>query len=339
MTIIAIVLLFGVSTVLGAIGRVTAGRSVSDLNNRVFVAQRSASAILRAYVDQETGQRGFLLTGDAVFLQPYIDGGNLAARAATRLRQVLAGDAQAMSELNAVVAAASAWETLAAQPEITARKAGPVPDGQIEAMALTGKQLFDTLRDRADELQTRTNTLAANEIHRAASAQRRASAAAYSSVLLALLVAISVFTALPRLLSRPVTRLLGQVSAVSAGDYAVEIERNGPAEIATIADAVNHMRGSILASIDERVATERAFTRYDEQARMASDLNDRTITRVFALGLSLTSATNRHPALRPTLEPLIAETDAIIADLREAIYDLSHTAEATVEQDLSATTE
>ncbi|WP_216894513.1 CHASE3 domain-containing protein [Nocardia alni] len=339
MTIVVIVLLFGISTVLGAIGRVTAGRSVNDLNNRVFVAQRSASAILRAYVDQETGQRGFLLTGDAVFLQPYTDGGDLAARAATRLRQVLADDAQAMSELSAVLAAAHTWETMAADPEIAARKAGPVPDGQIEAMALTGKQLFDTLRDRTAELQARTNTLVANEIHRAAAAQRLASAAAYVSVLLALLVSISVFTTLPRLLSRPVTRLLGQLGAVSAGDYTVEIERNGPVEIATIADAVNHMRGSILASIDARVAVERAFSRYDEQARLAADLNDRTITRVFALGLSLTSATNRHPALRPTLEPLIAETDAIIADLREAIYDLRHTDEATVERDLSATTE
>lgn len=336
-TTAAIVLLFVVSAGLTTVDRVVVQRSVTDPNNRVFVAQRSASTLLRAYVDQETGQRGFLLTGDPVFLEPYTNGRNLAARAVTRLRQVLADDAQAMTQLDAVSAAANAWETQAAQPEIAARTAGPVPGGQIEPMALTGKQLFDTLRDRVAELQTRTNELAAREIQRVAPAQRLADIVAYVSAGLALLVVVSVFTALPRLLTRPVTRLLGQVRAVSAGDYTLEIERNGPVEIATIADAVNYMRGNLLASVDDRLAAERAVARYDEQARMAADLNDRTISRVFALGLSLTSAATRHPRLTSTLEPLIAETDAIIADVREAIYDLTHTADATGEPDVPTT--
>ncbi|MBU3065418.1 CHASE3 domain-containing protein [Nocardia sp. NEAU-G5] len=337
--IVAIALLFGVSATSAVVSRAVVGRSLDDLNNRVFVAQRSASALLRAYVDQETGQRGFLLTGDPVFLEPYTAGRAQAAQAQTRLRQVLAGNTQAMTALDAVSAAANAWETTAAEPEIAARMAGPVPGEQIESLGLLGKGLFDALRNKAAQLQSRTDEMAARQLHRVSAAQHVARVVTYILVGLLLLIVVTALTVLPRLLNRPVTRLLRQVRAVSEGNYAIEIERNGPVEIATIADAVNHMRASILASIDDRLAAENALTRHDEQARMAADLHDRTINRVFGLGLLLTSAANRHPRVRSTLKPLIAETDEIISELRKVIFDLSHTDNpgAHAERGLSAT--
>ncbi len=324
--IVTIVLLFGVSAASAVASSVVAGRAVNDLNDRVFVAQRSALALLRAYVNQETGQRGFLLTGDPVFLQPYTQGRADAAQAQDRLRQVLRGDAHAMAALDAVTAAANAWETTAAQPEIAARTTGPVPEGQIESMALQGKGLFDTLRAEMTRLQAATNDMATRQLQRVSSTQRIARIATYVSIALLLVIVATAFTLLPRLVNRPVTRLIEQLRAVSDGNYALEIERNGPREIAAIADAVNHMRASLLASIDHRVAAENALTLYDEHARMAADLHDRTINRVFGLGLLLASVASRHPLIRSKVEPLIAETDEIISELRTVIFDLSRSA-------------
>jgi len=322
---IAVVLLFGLFAGATVAGRVVVEHSVNDLSNRVLVAQQSAAALLRAYVDQETGQRGFLLTGDPAFLQPYTTGLDRAARQQIRLRRALAGDAQSMTALDAVSAAADDWETTAARPEIAARTAGPVPGDQMESFALVGKGLFDTLRDRAAALTTRTNALAAHKIQRVHSAQRFADIATYISAGLLLAIVAAAFLALPGILARPVARLLEQVRTVSEGDYAVEIERAGPVEIATIADAVNHMRNNLLASIDARLAAERALALRDEQSRMAAELHDRTIGRVFGLGLSLASLTSRHPRLASGLEPLIAETDTVIAELRKSIFDLKNT--------------
>ncbi|WP_067670499.1 CHASE3 domain-containing protein [Nocardia miyunensis] len=325
MIIVTLVVLFGISAASAVVNSMVAGRAVADLNNRVFVAQRSASALLRAYVNQETGQRGFLLTGDPVFLQPYTQGRADAAQMQTRLRQVLDGDVRATAALDAVSTAANAWETTAAQPEIAARAAGAVPEDQVESLALLGKGLFDTVRDEAARLQAVTDDMAARELHRVSAAQQVAKAATYVSIALLLVMVVTAFTVLPRLVNRPVTRLVGQLQAVSEGNYALEIERNGPVEIAAIADAANHMRASILASMDDRVVTEKALTRYDEQTRMAADLHDRTLNRVFGLGLLLASAMSRHPGMRSTLEPLVAETDEIISELRTVIFDLTRT--------------
>lgn len=325
--IVTIVLLFGVSAASAVVSSVVSGRAVNELTDRVFVAQRSASRLLRAYVNQETGQRGFLLTGDPVFLQPYTQGRADAAQLQTQLRQILGGDARAIAALDAVSAAANAWETTATEPEIAARTAGPVPADQIESSALLGKGLFDSLRDQAARLQSVTDDMAARQLHRVSAAQQIARVATYVSIGLLLAIVTAAFTLLPRLLNRPVTRLIAQLRAVSEGNYTLEIERTGPVEISAIADAVNTMRASILASIDHRVAAENALILYDEQRRMAADLHDRTINRVFGLGLLLASAVSRHPGTRSTLEPLLTETDEIISELRTVIFDLSRTTE------------
>ncbi|MFF3566525.1 CHASE3 domain-containing protein [Nocardia jiangxiensis] len=334
--IVMIVLLFGVSAASAVVSSVVAGRVANDLNDRVFVAQRSSLALLRAYVNQETGQRGFLLTGDPEFLQPYTQGRVDAEQAQAQLRQAIDGDARATAALDAVTAAANAWQTAAAQPEIAARTAGPVPADQVESLALLGKGLFDTLRDESTRLQSATNDMAARQLHRVSSAQQIARIATYVSIGLLVVIVVTAFTLLPRLVNRPVTRLIGQIQAVSAGNYALEIERNGPVEIAAIADAVNQMRASILASIDHRVAAENALTLYDEHTRMAADLHDRTINRVFGLGLLLASAVSRHPGTRSTLEPLLTETDEIISELRTVIFDLSRADEPVADASASA---
>ena len=89
-------------------------------------AQDDVAALGRAYVDQETGQRGFLLTASNTFLDPYNEGKADADRLVAGLRNNLAGDAEATQLLAAVVAAGEDWTTQAAEPQIAARLAGPL---------------------------------------------------------------------------------------------------------------------------------------------------------------------------------------------------------------------
>ena len=51
-----------------------ADRALSDQTQRTFPARVAASQLLTSLVDQETGLRGYALTGDANFLQPYRQG-------------------------------------------------------------------------------------------------------------------------------------------------------------------------------------------------------------------------------------------------------------------------
>jgi len=72
--------------------------SVSDLASSIEPAQAQAYRLQGALVDQETGVRGYGITGDIRFLQPYTSGRAIEVSAAARLgvlvgrRQPLAGD-------------------------------------------------------------------------------------------------------------------------------------------------------------------------------------------------------------------------------------------------------
>ncbi|WP_254181819.1 sensor histidine kinase [Nocardioides pinisoli] len=70
--------------------------------------------------------------------------------------------------------------------------------------------------------------------------------------------------------------------------------------------------------------TRRELTLRRERERLAADLHDLVIQRVYALGLSLSMLARRHPELRDQLEPLVQETDLVTGELREVIFDLRH---------------
>lgn len=76
------------------------------------------------------------------------------------------------------------------------------------------------------------------------------------------------------------------------------------------------MRESLRKSTQKLVDAERR----DEQARIAAELHDRIVQRVFALGLALASSSARR---NPDLQPFIDETDDIIRDPREVIFNLN----------------
>ncbi len=82
-------------------------------------------AMLLDMVNQETGQRGFLLSGQEASLEPYINGQADFALHATELRQYIAesyNDNQLSSDLKNAETYAQDWAKKAAEPEINARR-------------------------------------------------------------------------------------------------------------------------------------------------------------------------------------------------------------------------
>ncbi|MFD8496063.1 CHASE3 domain-containing protein [Amycolatopsis sp. NPDC059657] len=318
MVIALLVGLLVLSSAVTVLARASVASAVREFSDRLLPAQQAAAALGKAYVDQETGQRGYLLTNDPEFLRPYDDGQAAALRQRARLHDLLGSDEQAATALRDVEAAAGAWHSGAAAPEIAARRAGTLSADQLTTLTVQGKELFDTLRQRLTALETRTTELTAQQVDRISSAQRTANIVAISSMMLAVLTAVAAIPLLHQVLARPLGRLLGQIRAVADGDYDRPIDADGPRELTAIGTAVNRMRGNILENTRELALRE-------EQSRLAADLQDSTIQRVFALGMALSSAAARHPDRAAALRPLIDETDHIVRNLRTAIFDLRPT--------------
>ena len=103
-------------------------------------------------------------------------------------------------------------------------------------------------------------------------------------------------------------------------------------EDARLATAFAHQAGLALALTEARAAEDRLAV-YADRERIARDLHDLTIQRIFAAGLSLQTLSRRLHTPDPDLsaaaarlDGVIDELDATIAEIRTTIFDLQPTA-------------
>lgn len=313
----------------GAVATIVTRGQVHDsttvLNDHLRPAQTAAQRLLTAYVDEETGQRGFVLTGKDSFLQPYRLGVRRAADLEEQLEDLLHGRAGALTLLADVKAAAVDWRTHVEAEIATVRARGPEAV-HGEARQRNDKAVFDALRDRLDALQIEMEKLVGDEVERLGAAQRDVELAMILAMVLASLALASTVALLHFALTRPLGRLMGQLEAVSTGEYDRRIDASGPEEVRLMAEAAETMRMSIVDRSAELVAAQHELSVHTERQRVAADLHDTTIQRLFGLGLKLSALASQRVELAGTLNSLIDEADGIIRELRQMIFEMNEDA-------------
>ncbi|NEE33595.1 histidine kinase, partial [Streptomyces sp. SID7982] len=143
-------------TLLGLTGAWVLGRTQSISNNLTDVRSPSLSTAFRletALVNQETGIRGYGLTGIADFLAPYRQG--LADQKAhvRSLGELLHGDPARTKDLEEVQAAVGRWQEGIAEP-VAAEPPG-TPSAQATERLANGKAAFDQVRRALENQQER----------------------------------------------------------------------------------------------------------------------------------------------------------------------------------------
>lgn len=145
-----------VLTLLGVTGAWVMGRSQSISNNLTDVRSPSLSTAFRletALVNQETGIRGYGLTGIPGFLAPYRQG-VADQKAYTRsLEELLDGDTAGLHDLASVQEAVDRWQEDVAEPVAAAPAGTPSPQ-EAERLA-NGKAAFDEVRAALESQQER----------------------------------------------------------------------------------------------------------------------------------------------------------------------------------------
>ena len=131
--------LAGVLAVLAAALTVTAATRVAAAQDRVvgdlFEAYYRSAALLQAAVDQETGVRGFALTRQERFLEPYLDGLAREQSDAARLRVLLEGTPDLQRDVDRLQDTIRAWRETYAVPTIATVRGGEetLNDGDLTA--------------------------------------------------------------------------------------------------------------------------------------------------------------------------------------------------------------
>ncbi|WP_127499854.1 sensor histidine kinase [Actinoplanes solisilvae] len=239
---------------LGAFAAITAAqnnRQLDDVLNRASPMRAAGEALNTAYVDQETGIRGFAITGDEDNLKPYTQGLADEQRLVARVESYLhPDDNDIRDELVEVQQAAAAWHREVAEPVIAVIRADGTQAGQ-DRLKGTSTAQFDALRRAIADMQDDIQVLRTKSANAAKESSRTMVAIQIAAAAIIILAGSALLLLLDRMVSRPVTELAEQVREVADGDYDKHIESRGSPELAALADDVDGMRQKIAAELAE----------------------------------------------------------------------------------------
>ena len=303
-----------------AINRQRDAAALTVDSQRVLLA---ATGLERRAIDLETGERGFVITREESFLQPW-----------TAARRAIPGESRELNRLATVPAqhrrARRITDAIASYlrdysiPLVEAARRNDPSAGTVATTA-AGKRRIDALRAQFDGFITSVRKLAETRKDRADEDARQAVIAASIGFVawLVLIVVYSVY--LTRAVVRPLRRAAAMAGQLAEGDLSVRMPETGAAEIRTLEHSFNTMGSSLEASRAELTSSRaRVVAAADEtRRRIERDLHDGTQQRLLSLALALRAAESAVPPELPALQAQLSGTATGLAEVVEDLQEIA----------------
>jgi signal transduction histidine kinase len=296
-----------------------AERDASDLARHSEQVLVAANQLERLVVDLETGERGFVLTRDERFLEPWTAAQTALPGASSELEQLAIVPVQ-HSRAERIVEALGSYVRDYSVPVVQAARRGDASASSL-ATAEQGRRLVDALRAEFDHLRATERALAESRQNHADIATRRAILAAAVGLVGSIVFILFVGGYLNRAIVLPVRRAAAMAGRVAGGDLAVRMPETGVGEIGALERSFNTMAGSLEASRAELNASRARVVEASDDSRrqIERDLHDGTQQRLVSVGLELQAALATVP---PGEHELSARLVHIAQGLTAALSDL-----------------
>src|SRR4051812_21592114 len=232
----------------------TLNQDASDAVVHTFEVIGAANGAFADLVDMETSYRGFLLSGDDAFLQPYVEADNEVDALLAHLQELTADNPVQVERWRSIQAELLQWRQSVTGPGIALRRAvtaGTATQAELNQYVASGegRRRFTGMRTTFD---------AAMNLEARLLAERQAAASARRGQLEIVLpvgtvLAVALGLALAFLLSNdlvePVTRLATTARAIADGRLDRRIGLRRGDEIGSAAAAFDQMAGQLQATI------------------------------------------------------------------------------------------
>ncbi len=267
---------------------------VRRLDTQLEPARMAIGEVGQGLVDQETGERGYVITHDPSFLEPYLSGGRRVDAAMAELRRLLQGDQELRAGLERLGGRISAWRQLGAEFEIAAVREGRFEEAVGLVSSGTGRRLFDQTRVELADLRAAVVAEQATVDDRLREISAILSWLTLTGTLSALALLGLGSYLLSGWISRPLAAVGTAVRKVAARDLHRPIPSPGPPELAQLGRDVESMRQRILAEVDD---ASRARDALAQRGLVVLSLSERLHPDVSCLPPGLRVATRYAPAV------------------------------------------
>jgi signal transduction histidine kinase len=300
--------------------------SVADLRAAERRARESESVLVvanrleRLVVDLETGQRGFIITGQESFLQPWRDAQAAIPGQAATLERLVDGNPEQQARAQRIAQATTSYLHDYSIPLVATARRDP-PAARTVAVTEAGKQRIDQIRDEFGRFMDTERVLAVARQRRSDAATQRAILAAAGGLGGSILLILLFAGYLTRAIVQPVRRTAAMAGRLAGGDLSARTSERGVGEIGVLERSFNTMARSLEQNREELAASRARIVAAGDQARrrIERDLHDGTQQRLVSLVLDLRAAEAAVPPERPELR---AQLDGVAGGLAGALDDL-----------------
>lgn len=237
------------------------------LRDGVQPARIAAYQLQAALRDQETAVRGYLISADSRFLDPYNDGRTAESEAAAQMRQNLAGNADLLADLDDIEVAAESWRAEYADPLVAAvAETRPVENASIDE----GKVLFDRLRELFTVQNDHLSEARAADLAHLDQIRFWRDTVMVAMILTFITTAVLLAVVMRNAVNRPLSALAAACRRITEGNFGERIIPRGPSDIRAMAADVEDMRQRIVDELETSRASKAALHEQAEELRRSN---------------------------------------------------------------------
>ncbi len=239
----------------------------SDWTTHTYQVLETADAVAASMVDQETGLRGYLVSGDNKFLEPYRNGRAAYEQAFAKIKQLTSDNPVQQERLAALDGAATTWRNEVAEREIAIMGQADKRD-QARSMEAggAGKTSMDAIRAKVGEIEGAERGLLAT---RSAAETAAFSSTRWITVLgaaAAFAVALIAGWLLTRGIAKPIVAMTDTMRKLAGGNSSIAVPAIGRHdEVGRMAGAVQVFKDNMIKA--SALATEQEAERAAKEKR------------------------------------------------------------------------
>ena len=332
----------------GAVVAVMLTTSILIYQRLGFIQQTTASSthtydvldqlhgIVTGMVDRETGLRGYLVSGDDKFLEPYRGGEAEFKTAFDRAKDLTSDSPKDQARLADIAALADSWRRDVAEKEIALMaKPDTVERAVVMEASGAGKAATDGIRAKVAEMADEEATLLKNRSVSQAAAFDASRTTIYTGGIVSVFLAGLLYWLLNSSVARVIVALTGAMTRLAQGDTGTEIPSHGRRdEIGVMAQAVgvfkdNMVEADQLRSAQEEMKSKAEAEKQTAMGKMADDFEASVKDIVNAVSSSAVRLQNSARDMTRTAEEATDGAATVAAASEQASVNVQTVASAS----------